>query len=399
MTNGDRAIAAMQPAERRLVGLASIVAMLRMYGLFALLPLLAWHAGSLDGATGMLIGLAVGAYGLTQAALQMPLGLLSDRVGRVPVIVAGLLVFAAGSVVAGSADSIAGIIAGRLLQGGGAISATLTALLADGTREQVRTRAMAFFGIGIGGSFVIAIVTGPLLAAVVGVSGLFYAAALLALAAIVLVLLLPRPPRVATAAPAVAGLRNALRPVLLRLDLYVFLLHALLTANFVALPFHLSRSLQVATVDHWQVYVIALLLSLAVTVPLVISDDRAAGGGRDRIGPAVLLLLVGQLLLTFTGFSVAGTVVALVLFFGGFNYLEAGLPARLSRLADDDNRGAALGLYASAQFLGAFAGGVLGGRFIASGRPADVFFVCALLVLVWLAAHGLRGKDGDSARN
>ena len=373
----------MLPAEKRAVGVVTLIAMMRMFGLFALLPVLSLYAATLEGATPLLIGLAVGAYGLTQAGLQIPFGALSDRVGRVPVIVAGLVIFAVGSIVAAVGDSIWTIITGRFLQGAGAISATLTALIADATRIEVRTRSMAFMGVfGFGISFLVALFMGPLIAAHFGVPALFWLAALLAVVAGVLLKGLPdgieRP-----ATPPSWDLVPAFRPELLRLDLYIFLLHAILTASFVALPFLLANTLELAVTDHWKIYGGALLLSLLGTVPLIISDERK--GKPITIGIAVALLFVGQLMLSFAGVAVAPVFFALVVFFAGFNFLEAGLPARLSMLADGEVRGASLGVFSSAQFFGTFIGGLIGGRYLAAGRPADVFFVCALLAAIWLA--------------
>jgi MFS family permease len=385
-TDSDTAIAGMMPAEKRAVVVVAAIAILRMFGLFALLPVLSLYAAELQGATPLLIGLAVGAYGLTQAGLQIPFGALSDRVGRVPVIIAGLVIFALGSVVAATGDTIWDVIAGRLLQGAGAISATLTALIADATRAEVRTRSMAFFGIGIGMSFMLALIVGPVIAGLIGVPGLFWFAALLAVTAGLLLTGLPKGiERPAT--PRTWNLLPAFRPDLLRLDLYVFLLHAILTASFVALPFLFANRLELPVTDHWKLYVGALLLSLIGTVPLIIKDERQ--GKAATIGIAVALLFAGELMLAFTSFAVAPVFIALVVFFAGFNFLEAGLPARLSMLADGEVRGASLGVFSSAQFFGAFVGGLLGGRFLAAGRPADVFFVCALLAAIWLAMSGL----------
>lgn len=385
-TDSEQQIAAMLPGEKRAVGIIAAVAMLRMFGLFALLPVLSLYAAKLDGATPLLIGLAVGAYGLTQAGLQIPLGALSDRIGRLPVIAGGLAVFAVGSLVAATADTIWGVIAGRLLQGAGAISATLTALIADATRSEVRTRSMAFLGVGIGLSFMMALIFGEVFGAHFGVPALFWIAAGLAVAAALLLRGLPsgieRP-----AATLRWNLRPALRADLLRLDFYVFLLHAILTATFVALPFLLAHKLQLADTGRWPILVGALVVSLLGTVPLILSDERQ--GKARTIGIAVTLVLAGQLLLAFASFGAWPVFFALVVFFAGFNFLEAGLPARLSLLADGDARGASLGVFSSAQFLGAFAGGLIGGRFLAAGRPADVFFVCALLAAIWLAMSGL----------
>ena len=381
---------AMHADERRSVGVIALIAMIRMFGLFALLPVLSLYAAELRDATPLLIGLAVGGYGLTQAGFQVPLGALSDRVGRLPVIVAGLLVFAAGSLLAGASESIYGVIAGRLLQGAGAISATLTALISDATREEVRTRSMAVFGVGIGLSFMIAMVVGPLIAGHFGVRSLFWAAAVLAIVAALMLRLLPDiPPPVRRTSWSIVP---AFRADLLRIDFYVFLLHAIMTATFVALPFLLTDRLGMALTDHWKMYVGALVGSLAIAVPMIMNDHHQ---GRGRlIGLAVTLVVAAQLALTFFGFSWIPVFLALVLYFAGFNFLEAGLPARLSVLADGEVRGASLGVFSSAQFLGAFVGGLIGGRFLGQGRPADVFFVCALMGGIWLALHGF----GNSRR-
>jgi MFS family permease len=364
--------------------------MMRMFGLFALLPVLSLYAATLEGATPLLIGLAVGAYGLTQAGLQIPLGALSDRIGRIPVLVGGLVVFAAGSAMAAVGDTIWVVIVGRLLQGAGAISATLTALIADATREEVRTRSMAFFGIGIGASFMVALIVGPVVAAAYGVPSLFWLAAGLAVAGGLLLTRLPkaieRPP-----SPSRWNLKPAFRADLLRLDLYVFLLHAILTASFVALPFLLANELELPVTDHWHMYVGALLVSLIGTIPLIISDERK--GKAMTIGIAVALVFAGELMLSFFGVAFWPVFLALVVFFAGFNFLEAGLPARLSILADGETRGASLGVFSSAQFLGAFVGGLIGGRYLAAGRPADVFFVCALLAAIWLAVGAGRARE------
>lgn len=379
----------MDASERRSVGVVALISMIRMFGLFALLPVLSLYAYDLENATPMLVGLAVGAYGLTQAGFQIPLGALSDRIGRIPVILLGLAIFAAGSVLAGVSDSIYGIIAGRLLQGAGAISATLTALIADATRAEVRTKSMAIFGIGIGMSFMLAMVGGPLVAAKFGVQSLFWVAAVLAVVAGLLLTLLPKVPRVRRSEGW--NLLPAIRPNLLRIDFYVFLLHTIMTATFVALPFLLTRRLEMALIDHWKMYVGALLLSLVITIPLIMKDHRQ---GQSRlIGIAVSLVLIGQLGLKFYGFSVVPVFFALVFYFAGFNFLEAGLPARLSIMAEDSIRGASLGVFSSAQFLGAFVGGLMGGQLMGRGGSGDVFIACALLAAIWLAMQGFGTKS------
>lgn len=374
----------MHPSERRSVIVVALIAVIRMFGLFALLPVLSLYAATLEHATPLLIGLAVGGYGLTQAGFQIPLGALSDRIGRIPVILLGLAIFASGSVLAALSDSIYGVIAGRLLQGAGAISATLTALITDATREEIRTRSMAALGIGIGMSFMLAMILGPLIAARFGVQSLFWTAAGLSLVAGLTLTLLPKIPR--PQARESWSLVPALRADLLQIDFYFFLLHAIMTATFVALPFLLSHRLEMALTDHWKIYVGALLLSLIVTVPMIMMDHRQGRG--YLIGIAVVLILAAEVALAFFGVSVAPVFIALIAYFAGFNFLESGLPARLSTLADEDVRGASLGVFSTAQFLGAFAGGLIGGRFLHTGRPSDVFFVCALMAGIWLALLG-----------
>ncbi|MDJ0750096.1 MAG: MFS transporter [Woeseiaceae bacterium] len=384
METNERNGMAMNAGERRSVGVVALIAMIRMFGLFALLPVLSLYAAELREATPLLIGLAVGAYGLTQAGFQIPLGALSDRIGRIPVIVGGLAIFAAGSVLAAMSDSIYGVIAGRLLQGAGAISATLSALITDATRKEVRTRGMAVFGVGIGASFMIAMVLGPLIASRFGVAALFWIAAVLAMVAAVMLRALPDIPQPKTSESK--SMLPAFRTDLLRVDAYVFLLHMIMTATFVALPFLLADRLGLALTEHWKMYIGALLLSLTIAVPMIMKDHHR---GRGRlIGLAVTMIIAAQLALTFLGFSVVPVFLALALYFAGFNFLEAALPARLSVLADDAIRGASLGVFSSAQFLGAFVGGLVGGRFLGQGRPTDVFFVCALLGAIWLAMQG-----------
>ena len=375
----------MERRERRAVGVIALIAISRIFGLFALLPVLAIYAADLDGATPALVGLAVGGYGLTQAALQIPFGALSDRIGRLPVIIFGLLMFAGGSLLAGLSDSIYGVIAGRLLQGAGAISATLSALLADATREAVRTRSMAIFGIGIGASFLLSLIVGPVIAAATGVRSLFWVAASLGIVAILLLLALPRgierPERIRK-----PPLKEAFRPDLIRLDVYVFVLHGILTASFVALPFLLTRGLDIALADHWKMYIGSLVVSLLGTVPLVLADERQGKGW--TLSAAILLMIAGQAILAFLGTTFLIVFAALAIFFAGFNFLEAALPARLSIRATGEVRGASLGVFSSAQFLGAFAGGLAGGQLLAGGNPAAVFLLCAAAAAAWLALHG-----------
>lgn len=370
--------------EGRMIGMVSGIAMLRMLGLFLLLPVLALWASTLEGATPMLVGLAVGGYGITQAVLQVPFGSLSDRIGRVPVILLGLSVFAAGSFFAAMSDHILGVIAGRMLQGAGAVSATLTALLADHTREEIRTRATAILGISIGSSFLIALVLGPLVAGITGVRGLFWLAGIMALTALVLALFLPRsrPAVPVTAAHSLVIGRTSAG--VLAIDFAIFLLHMMLTASFVAAPFLLRDALGVSMEAQWKTYFMALALSLLATVPLVLAGEKGRGSWVFVLAVGLLMVGQGMLWQSVGHWSVA--LAGLAIFFAGFNYLEARLPARLSVIAGSQGRGSALGFFYTAQFLGAFAGGAAGGWLLGWTGHSGVFLALAMVGGVWLLA-------------
>ena len=394
----------MNSGERRATaGLATIFGM-RMLGLFLILPVFALYGTELAGATPMLIGLAIGAYGLTQALLQIPFGMLSDKIGRRPVIVMGLLIFALGSAVAAEADTIGGVILGRGLQGCGAIAAAVMALAADLTRDSQRTKSMAFIGISVGAAFLIALVAGPMIAATAGLSGVFWATAALALVAVALLYgVVPaggeaafRPEVNARAGALGVVLRN---PDLLRLDFGVLVLHFILTASFVVLPVILESQLGVARADHWMIYVPVLLVSVAGMAALISIGERRRILHRLLAGVAVLVIVADLVLAGFSD-SLPLFILGLWLFFVGFNTLEASLPSLLTRFAPEGMRGTALGVYATAQFLGAFLGGTLGGL-VYGGFGADgVFLACALAAGIWLiSALGLKAPAAylDSA--
>jgi len=360
---------------------------IRMLGLFMVLPVLALYAGDLPGATPLLVGLAVGVYGITQALLQIPLGAVSDTLGRKPVIIGGLLLFAAGSGLAALGGSIWAVIAGRALQGAGAISAAVIALLADLTPPVWRTRAMAVLGVSIGAAFSLAMVVGPLLAGGLGVPGVFgLTAGLALLAAAGIALLVPGGVAIQATAvrrPRLVMLRN---PGLWRLVLGVFLLHGLLTALFTVLPGILRDLAGLAAGQHWRYYLPALGASLALTLPLIKLGEQGQAWAVWCFRLAVGLLTTGLLGLALAGGRLIGLGAALAVFFGGFNFLEASLPVRVTLVVDEASRGAALGLYATGQFLGAFAGGVAGGMLGGTVDPALALLLAAGVAGSWLLA-------------
>ncbi|MBX3633738.1 MAG: MFS transporter [Simplicispira sp.] len=378
----------MTTLERRSsIGLALIFA-LRMLGLFLVLPVFMLEARQYTGGSDpALVGLAMGIYGLTQAFFQLPLGIASDRFGRKRVIVLGLLVFAAGSLVAALADSVMGLLVGRALQGAGAVSAAVTALLADQTRDTVRTKAMALVGISIGLMFAIALVLAPLLTAYVGLSGLFTLTLVLALGGVALILWVV-PPETRQHADAPRGRLSDVwgHADLRRLNLGVFALHTIQMAMWVAVPAMLVQA-GLHKDAHWHVYLPALVLSVVAMGGLFAMERR----GRLR---AALLLSIALILLVqaVLGVLVAGGLqptvwwlgVLLFVFFCGFNMLEATQPSLVSRMAPANLRGAALGAYNTLQSLGLFAGGALGGVLAKWAGPGGLFAATAVLALGWL---------------
>lgn len=380
----------MSASETRAAGGLALVFAFRMLGMFMVLPVLATYGMDLTGATPALIGLAIGAYGLTQAVLQIPFGILSDRIGRLPVIYIGLLVFAAGAVLAANADSIWGVIAGRVLQGAGAISAAVMALLSDLTREQHRTKAMAMIGMSIGLSFAVAMVVGPLLTRAFGLAGLFWVTAGMALLGLAIIaLLVPKASRtlahresnVARQALG-ATLRNS---ELLRLNIGILVLHAILMASFVALPLALVSEGGLPKEEHWWVYLSALLIGFFGMVPFIIYAEKKRRMKRVLSG-AVLVLLLCELFFWLLGHSLHALVVGIVVFFTAFNLLEASLPSLVSKVAPAGGKGTAMGVYSTSQFLGAAVGGILGGWLYQHGGLGLVFVGCAVLGVIWLLA-------------
>ncbi len=376
----------MTSAELRSSASLASVQALRMLGLFMVLPVLAVHASSLpEAGDARLVGLALGIYGLTQAMLQLPFGLASDRYGRKPVIVAGLLIFALGSFVAAMADDLYLMILGRGLQGAGAISAAVSALVADSTRESQRTKAMAMVGITIGGTFALSLIVAPPLYRWVGIGGMFAFTGALALAAIVWVLrVVPDAPLQARESLTRADfIRVAGDPDLMRINFGIFALHAVQVAIFVVLPGWLIERAGLPVGEHWMLYLPVVLLSFWPMMPAVNWGERR---GRQR---TVFLASVALLALVMAGLCLQpqGLVpfaVLLFVFFAVFNILEASLPSMVSRLAPADIRGTALGLFNTTQSLGLFAGGALAGLIRSAWGDSAVFALAGATLTVWL---------------
>ena len=378
----------MTPTERRAsVSLASIYA-LRLLGLFLVLPVFALEAARYPGGDDPArVGLAMGIYGLTQGLLQIPFGIASDRWGRKPVMIVGLLVFACGSVLAAWAPNLDWLIAGRSLQGAGAISAAVSALIADFTRDEVRTKAMALVGGSISIVFALSLVLGPLLASLIGFKGLFALTALLALAGIAVVMYwVPAEP---AKHPEIrpGGLAEVLQdPSLLRLDFGVFVLHAVQLAMWVAIPALLvGAGLDKAL--HWKIYLPVVIASFLVMWVTLFPLERR-GYLRAALLAAMGLIFLAQLgfvgLSRFAPPSLSLMGLLLLVFFCGFNVLEASQPSLASRLAPPHARGAALGVYNTLQSLGFFVGGAVGGWITKVHGVEMLFIACGGLMLLWL---------------
>ena len=378
---------------RAAVGLAGIYG-LRMLGMFVILPVFAIYAEHIRGGYNLtLVGIALGAYGLTQAILQIPFGWFSDRWGRKPVIYGGLVLFALGSLVAGLADSIYAVIIGRVIQGAGAISAAVIALMADLTREEQRTKAMALIGSTIGGTFALSLVLSPWLNDIIGVPGIFMLTGVLALLAIgVVYAYIPDVPQAAVVHPPAdkALFSQVLRdPQLARLNFGILALHAVLMGLFIVVPLAL-REHGLAVDQHWRVYLPVMVGSFVLMVPAILMGERYGYMKKVFVG-AVLMLLISQLAMPWLLSGVAQVSVLLLIFFTGFNVLEASLPSLISKCAPAHAKGTAIGIYSSIQFVGTFVGAAGGGFLYQHFGVRAVFVFTSALLAAWLVlALGMR---------
>lgn len=373
-------------SEKRSVGLIALLYAFRMLGLFVILPVFMLEGAALEGATPALLGFALGVYGLSQALMQVPFGLLSDRIGRKPVIIMGLVLFALGGLIAGLSTSVYGVILGRFLQGAGAIASVLMAFLSDLTQEDNRTKAMATVGMTIGLTFAVSLILGPFLTEHFGLSGLFLSTVALSVAGAVVVSRLPNV-RIqvsrrehALSFPEVSVMLRNIE--LRRLDFGIFALHFMLTATFVVTPKLLADRYGIEVGQHGWIYLAVMVTAFIGMVPFIIIGEKKQKVKTFFLA-AVLLLAVSVGFLSFTEPSLTGFVICLFAFFLSFNFLEATLPSLISRIAPAGSRGTAMGIYSSSQFFGAFLGGAVGGSLFGFYGFAGVYGMSLLIALSW----------------
>lgn len=376
----------MNALERRSTFALSSIFALRMLGLFMIIPVFSVAGQSYQGATPALIGLAVGVYGLTQAILQIPFSLLADRFSRKPLVVLGLLLFALGGAIAAMSETIYGVIIGRAIAGGGAVSAVVMALLADVTREEQRSKAMAVMGMSIGFSFMLAFSLGPWLTSLVGISGLFWVTTIMGLAAISMLLLVPKVTRHHKNYQQgyLAQLKQVLKMGdLNRLHVSVFALHLLLTAMFIYMPSQLIQFADIPLASHGLVYLPLLVISLFFAFPSIILAEKYRKM-RGIFLTAIGGIILGLLVLIFGYESKYILLAGLGLFFIAFNVMEALLPSWLSKSAPIQSKATAMGVNASSQFLGAFFGGMIGGQLLLLNNTALGWSILSGIAIVWL---------------
>lgn len=378
----------MTPTEIRASGsLASIFA-LRMLGMFLILPVFSVHAKSLPGGESTaLVGLAMGIYGLTQAFGQIPFGVASDKYGRKRVIIIGLILFALGSFIAATATSLAWVTVGRAIQGAGAISAAVTAFIADTTREEHRTKAMAMVGGSIGLTFAISLIAAPLMYDLIGMGGIFALTGILSLVAILVIAYVvpPAPPKLA--AKRVPFTRILADGELMRLNYGVFVLHVAQMAIFMVVPSALVQYADLPLSAHWKVYLPVVFASFALMLPPLFAGEKRGRMKQVFLAAIALMFAVQVGLWVFLSWPAMHwpiLVMLLLAFFVSFNILEACLPSMVSRIAPPAAKGAALGVYNTLQAIGLFCGGVIGGWLQENRGPSSVFALCAVLTVVWI---------------
>ena len=372
----------MNSTERLFALKVSLIMSVRMLGLFMLFPVMSVYAGDYDRSTPFLIGMAIGIYGLTQALLQIPFGYLSDRFGRKPILIIGLLIFLIGSVVAANASNIIFVVIGRALQGGGAISAVLMAFLADSISEDNRAKANAFVGFQIGVAFMLSLIIGPIITSRIGLSGLFWVIGLLSIIAMLIVFSLEHSKPINYYRLSFGAFRETLSRELIALDFSVFSLHLILASGFIVMPLLIMENQIVSMIDNWQLYLPAVLLSFIGMIPLIIISEKFKKT-KYMLLLSIFLLIISQIIFYISNLNFSVFLITLTIFFVAFNTIEAILPSLLSKTASASKRGLAMGIFSTSQFLGTFIGGAIGGLIYDIYDLNSVFLFTIFVAIIW----------------
>ena len=373
----------MNSVERIFALKVSLVMSVRMLGLFMLFPVMSVYAAEYDNSSALLIGMAIGIYGLTQALLQIPFGYLSDRFGRKPILIIGIAIFFLGSVLAANTSNLIIVVLGRALQGGGAISAVLMAFLADSVHEENRAKANAFVGFQIGVAFMLSLLIGPIISSRVGLEGVFWTIALLSLLAMLIVISLEHSKPIAYYKLSFKSLKESLTKELITLDVSIFSLHLILAAGFIVMPILIVDNQIVSMIDNWHLYLPAIFLSFLGMIPLIVVSEKF-NKTKYILLLCILLLIVSQFVFLNASLNFQMFLIALTIFFTAFNSIEALLPSLLSRTADSAKRGLAMGIFSTSQFLGTFFGGAIGGLIYDIYDLNSVFLFTIFVALIWL---------------
>ncbi|WP_435187522.1 MFS transporter [Pseudothioglobus sp. nBUS_23] len=373
----------MNSVERIFALKVSLVMSVRMLGLFMLFPVMSVYAVEYDNASALLIGMAIGIYGLTQALLQIPFGYLSDRFGRKPILIIGIAIFFLGSVLAANTSNLIIVVLGRALQGGGAISAVLMAFLADSVHEENRAKANAFVGFQIGVAFMLSLLIGPIISSRVGLEGVFWTIALLSLLAMLIVISLEHSKPIAYYKLSFKSLKESLTKELITLDVSIFSLHLILAAGFIVMPILIVENQIVSMIDNWRLYLPAIFLSFLGMIPLIVVSEKF-NKTKYILLLCILLLIVSQFVFFNASLNFQIFLITLTIFFTAFNSIEALLPSLLSRTADAEKRGLAMGVFSTSQFLGTFFGGAIGGLIYDIYDLNSVFLFTIFVAFIWL---------------
>jgi len=372
----------MGATERLIAFKVSLIMSVRMLGLFMLFPVMSVYASGYENSTPFLIGMAIGIYGLTQAFFQIPFGYLSDRFGRKPLLIAGLLIFFLGSIIAANTENIIFVVIGRAFQGGGAISAVLMAFLADSVSEDNRAKANAFVGFQIGVAFMLSLIIGPIITSKIGLSGLFWSIGLLSIVAMLIVFSLKQSKPINYYRLSIGAFKETLSRELVTLDFSVFSLHLILASGFIVMPLLIMKNQIVSMADNWQLYLPAVLFSFIGMVPLIIISERFKKT-KYILLLSILLLIISQIVFFISDLNFSAFLITLTIFFVAFNSVEAILPSLLSRTASPSKRGLAMGIFSTSQFLGTFIGGAIGGLIYDIYDLNSVFLFTIFVAIIW----------------